>query len=343
MMLRIAHRALAFPLFGKILVANAVIVGVGVVLGGAVGERLMATQEAAAVGIATLVVAGVALSFLLNAIILRFALMPLKSLESAAARVQAGDLDARAPISSLADSGLARLVRTFNGALDGLAASRRRLRRLFAQSSAMDEEKRSRVAHALEDETAQRLAALLLQMRLEARSPDQETVAGLLEQATQEVAGALDIVREFASACRPAVLEELGLVAALEADARRVMDCWDAAVRVEAAPLGHDLAPETEVALYRILTQALDNAARHAAARAIHVRIARRNGAIVGMVEDDGQGFDPARVESGPGLGLLAMLEGAESLGGRVSLRSRPGRGTRVVVEMPAAVKEESC
>jgi signal transduction histidine kinase len=340
MLARLVHRALAFPLFGKILVANAVIVGVGVVMGGAVAERLIATRGAAAFGIAALVVAGVALSLLLNGVILRLALMPLQGLEAAAARVQAGDLDVRAPVSPLADPGLARLVRTFNGALDGLAAARRRLRRFFAQSSAMEEERRRQMAYALEAETAQRLAALLIRMRLEARHPDRERVGGLLEEATHEVACALDVVRGFASACRPAVLEELGLVAALEADARRVMDCWDAAVRVEATALGHDLAPETEVALYRILSEALENAARHAAARAIHVRIARRNGTITGVVEDDGRGFDPARVESGPGLGLLAMLEGAESLGGRVAVRSGPGRGTRILVEVPATAKE---
>jgi len=329
-----ARAALAVRLFWKLLVANAAVVMGTVMLGGVLHDRLLETHHSASWAFVALAVAGMALSLLVNAVILRLALEPLDRLERAAARVQGGDLDARAPHSPLADRGLQRLTRTFNAALDALAASRRRAGLLLARAMETDEEERRQVARALEDEAAQQLACILMRLRLLDRQPDRRVLLELVEKASAEIACALEVVRGYAGARRPAVLGELGLLPALEADARRLMERGRLAVRFEGIePRG--LASDLELALYRVLREALENAARHSEARLIRVRFSNGGGSMVASVEDDGRGFDPASAEEGPGLGLASMRERTESAGGRLAIWSVPGRGTRVRVEVP--------
>lgn len=324
---RVGHAILAVPLFWKILLANAVVVLAVAILRGFV--------HSTPGSVAALAVAGMSLSLLVNAVVLQLALVPLELLQHAASRVQEGDLDARAPESPLADPALRRLARTFNAALEGMAASRRRVRRILARSLSEDEAERRDVALALEDDAAQGLAGLLLRLRLLERHPDRGILAQLLEESIEEVAHALHVVRGYAGGRRPAVLEELGLVAALQADARRLREESDVAVGVVGAdPTG--LAPDIELSLYRVLREALENAAHHAAARSIRVRISNGGGAVAASIEDDGRGFDPVVAENGDGLGLADMRERTESMGGRFSLWSRPDHGTRVRVELPA-------
>jgi two-component system sensor histidine kinase UhpB len=329
-----ARAALDVPLFWKILVANAGVVMATVLLGGVLHDRLLEAHHSAPWAFLALAVAGMGLSLLVNAVILKLALEPLELLERTAARVYGGDLDARAPRSPLADPGLQRLTRTFNAALDALAASRRRVRLLLARAMEADEEERRRVARALEDEAAQQLAGVLVRLRLLERHPDCQALIDLVETAGVEIARALEVVRGYAGERRPAVLGELGLVPALEADARRLMELGALMVRFEGVgPKG--LASDLELAMYRVLREALENAARHAEARVVRVRFSNGGGSIVATVEDDGRGFDPESAEEGPGLGLAAMRERTESAGGRLAIWSVPGRGSRVRVEIP--------
>lgn len=326
--------ALAVPLFWKILIANAAVLVAAVVMSGSMHVRLVESHGSGFGAFVMLAVAGTALSLVMNVVILRIALEPLDLLERTAARVHGGDLDARAPRSPLADPGLQRLTRTFNAALDDLAASRRRVRLLLARAQEADEEERRWVARALEDETGQQLAGILMRLRLLERRPDRQSLIELVEMANVEIASALEVVRGYAGGRRPAVLGELGLVPALEADARRVMERAGLRVRFEGVePKG--LASDHELALYRVLHEALENAARHADARLVRVRFTNGGGSIVATVEDDGRGFDPGTAEEGPGLGIAAMRERTESAGGRLAIWSAPGRGSRIRVEMP--------
>jgi two-component system sensor histidine kinase UhpB len=333
---RWARPAFAVPLFWKILVANTALAVGAVVVGWELADHLVTVRSAVAAGVA-LTVTGMAL----NAVILRLALEPLDLLERAAKRVQDGDLDSRAPQSPLADPALRRLARTFNAALDALADSRRRVRLLLARSIEEEEGERRRVARALEDDAAQRLAGLLMQLRLLERKPDPASLVELVEKANEEIVRALEVVREYATSSRPAVLEELGVIAALEADARRIMGREDLRVRFEGSEPKR-LSLETVLLLYRVVREALENAARHASARSILVSISNGGGSVVAIVEDDGQGFDLASAAKGPGLGLTAMRECTESAGGSMSVWSAPGRGSRVRFEIPLPPREES-
>ncbi len=337
----LARVLLRLPLFYKILIANAAIV----ILGAAVGTALTAEFVRAAPHRSTLelvglfAAAGVVVSVVVNVVILRLALAPLRLLERTAERVQRGDMDARAPLSPLADPGLERLTGTINGMLDSLAAYRRRLRDVAARALHAEEEERKRIARELHDETAQSLAALLIRLRLARRAGDPEARDALLDEARREIAATIEGVRRFARGLRPPALDELGLVPAIAAHARTLAEAAGLRVEVEADPVDGLLSAQEELALYRIVQEALSNVVRHADTREARVRVERRGGAVVATVEDRGRGFriDEAAAAEGRGLGLFGMRERAAYVGGRVDIESRPGTGTRVRAEVPVA------
>lgn len=326
---------LRVPLFYKILIANAVIVVLGAIIGTALtrdyfrGGGLGFSPPAF---VTLLALAGMAITVLVNALILRLALEPLQRLEETAARVQSGDVDARVPPSQVADRELERLAQTFNGMLDSLDLYRQRLREVAARAQAAEEDERKRIARELHDDTAQSLAALMLRLRLARGQPDAAERDRMLEELRAELAEALERIRRFARGLRPPALDELGLVPALEAHARGLAEASGIPVRVEGEPVAGMLTPEAELALYRIAQEALSNAIRHASPTRVDVEIRRRDGRVVLTVRDDGRGFqlEEARGGERPGLGLFGMEERAAYLGGRVEIRSRPGRGTVV-------------
>lgn len=330
---------LRIPLFYKILLANAAIV----ILGSVFGSALTAAYVRDAPGRSTLelvgvlAAVGVGVTLAVNALILHLALTPLQHLERVARCVQRGDLAARAPLSPLADRELERLIRTFNGMLDATDAYRRRLRDVAVRSLNAAEEERKRVARELHDETAQTLAALLIRIRVARGRPEAEALEPLLDGMRAEVARALEEVRRFALGLRPPALDELGLVPALETHARTLSEATSVPIAVRAHSLEGMLSPEAELALYRIVQEALSNVVRHAAARRVELRLEHLDGLVTVTVEDDGRGFDVARQmrSDGGGLGLFGMQERAAYLGGRVEIRSRPGGGTSVHAEIP--------
>jgi two-component system, NarL family, sensor histidine kinase UhpB len=330
---------LRIPLFYKILIANATLVLVGTVFGGwltawFVREEPGRSPLELVMGLALL---GLAATLLVNALILRLALKPLDLLEATAARVQRGDLDCRAPVSAVADRELDRLTRTFNGMLDAAAAYRERLREVAARALGAAEEERKRIARELHDETAQMLAALLIRIRVVRGARDPAAVDALLEEMRVEVGQALEGIRRFARGLRPPALDELGLVPAIESHVRSLSEISGLHITVDADPLGGGLSSETELALYRIVQEALSNVMRHAHATRASVRIARESDRVVVTVDDDGRGFDRAEVaarEQG-GLGLFGMNERAAYIGGGVEVTSRRGAGTRVRAEIP--------
>lgn len=328
---------LRVPLFYKILLANAAIVVLGAAAGTALTAAFVRAAPAAATArlIAAFAVAGVLLSLVANALILRIALRPLRQLEDVAARVQAGELDARVPPSPIADRDLDRLTHTFNEMLESLISYRRRLRDMAARNLGAAEEERKRLARELHDDTAQALAALLLRLRLARQAADPATRDRLLDEAREETAEALERVRRFARGLRPPALDMLGLEAAIQAHARSLEDASGVSIQVESARIGGLLAPEAELALYRIVQEALANVLRHARARRARVRLARSGSHVIATVEDDGAGFDPARAFVEGGLGLFGMRERAAYVGGQVEIDSRPGQGTRVTARIP--------
>ena len=335
---RMVRAALRVPLFYKILLANAALVLVGTVVGSLVTADYVRRHPGASTLdlIGALAVGGMLATVLVNALILRLALHPLDALERTAARVRRGDLDARVPLSPLADRELDRLTRTFNGMLDSAAGNRERLRQVAATALNAAEEERKRIARELHDETAQLLAALLIRIRVVRNAGgDPQAVSALLDDMRSEIGHALEGVRRFARGLRPPALDELGLIPAIESHVRSIRAITEIDLSLDAEEPVEGLPVEAELAVYRIVQEALSNVVRHSGATRAAVRVAREPDRLVVTVQDDGHGFNVPEVRAaGRGLGLFGMGERAAYLGGRVDVQSAP-TGTRVRAEIP--------
>lgn len=332
---------LGVPLFYKILIANALIVMAALLTGTALTANYVRSAPGSSTIelVGTLIAVGVVITVLVNAVILRVALRPLADLGETATRVQQGEIDARAPYSPVADRELTQLTWTFNGMLDSLGMYRRRLREIAARALNAEEAERKRIARELHDETAQTLAALLIRLRLARDAADKESRDALLDDVKREISHALDGVRRFARGLRPPALDELGLVPAIESHIRMLQEASGLEITLDAEPIGGLLSAEAELALYRIVQEALSNAIRHAEAAHATVTIRRYDDHVAASIEDDGRGFSPEQTMAEPngGLGLFGMKERAGYIGGRLEIHSRPGKGTRVEIEIPFA------
>jgi two-component system, NarL family, sensor histidine kinase UhpB len=328
----IVRALLAFPLFYKILIANAVIVAAVGIACAVVGTGLSGED---ATKFAGLLGAGLLLSVASNAVIVRLALTPLKKLERTASRVQNGDANARVEPSDLADRDLERLTHTFNMMLDAGEMYRRRIRETAARAQEATEEERKRIARELHDGTAQTLAALRVQLRIARAVEDPKTRNVLLERISADLGEATEEVRRIAQGLRPPALDMLGLAPALESFARQTSATAGLALDADLAPVEGLLSPEAELALYRIVQEALSNVARHAGAGTVRVRLSYSDRFVTATVEDDGRGFDVKGEMSNGGLGLFGMQERAGYVGGTVEIDSEAGRGTRVRAIIP--------
>ena len=335
---RATRRLLRVSLFYKILLANAAIVLVGTVGGTAILRGVLrANAEFPIAYVVLLAVGSILVTVLVNAVILRVALRPLKLLEETAAQVQAGYVDARVPYSPLLDRELERLTGTFNAMLDNLESYRQRLSGIAARAMNAEEQERKRIARELHDDTAQYLASLLIRIRLIRQMEDTAERNRVLDEFRVEVGEALERTRRFARGLRPPALDEFGLVPALESHVRGLSESVGIPIRVDAEPLDSLLTEQAELALYRITQEAISNAIRHAHPERVLVRIGREGGQVVLTVTDDGIGFDVHALDDSDdrGLGLFGMKERAAYVGGHVTIESRPGEGTTVRATVP--------
>jgi signal transduction histidine kinase len=196
------------------------------------------------------------------------------------------------------------------------------------------EQERQRLARELHDETGQALTSILLGLKpLEEALADHPARADLAE-LREHVVGALQDVRRLAVELRPAVLDDFGLVPALE----RLTDAFaeQSGIRVDFhSALGELRLPsEVESTLYRVVQESLTNIVKHADAHNVSVSLARRESTVAAVVEDDGAGFEPRGVRD-ESVGLIGMRERLALLDGRLEIESRPGAGATVVAEVP--------
>lgn len=196
------------------------------------------------------------------------------------------------------------------------------------------EEEMKRIAYSVHDDAGQSLVAVHLALAEVSRKlpPDQQKqlrqVEDLLDQAEAQL-------RHMSHELRPAVLDDLGWVAAIRFLAEGVAKRTGLAIRITSTFNGR-LPGAVETALYRIVQEALKNAAKHARATNVGIEIRRINKAISCAIEDDGVGFDVSAVrsDSNRGLGLVGMQERLNAIGGTLSIDSSPARGTKLVIRV---------
>jgi signal transduction histidine kinase len=182
---------------------------------------------------------------------------------------------------------------------------------------------RARLERDLHDGAQQRLLAIGLALQLLRQQPDNAT---LLDAAELELASALTELRELAAGLHPAVLTDLGLVAALEALVSRL----GSRVRLDVRSPVRRCSPEVEAAAYFSASEAITNAIKHASPASIDVSVLDRDDAIVINVRDDG----PGGADTG-GSGLLGIRDRLASIDGTLTVVSTRGRGTDLTMEVP--------
>ena len=191
-------------------------------------------------------------------------------------------------------------------------------RALSAQLLQAQEDERRAIARELHDEVGQALSGILL----EAPSPS-------LRARLEDV---IDSLRRIALSLRPSMLDDLGLVAALEWQAREVGNRTGLAIEICADDSAGDLPESHRTCIFRVAQEALRNCGRHSGATRVRVALEKAVRGVTLAIEDNGKGFRIGRTR---GLGLLGMEERVSQLGGSFRLRSEPGRGTSVFAELP--------
>jgi signal transduction histidine kinase len=228
------------------------------------------------------------------------------------------------------------LERTSGAQLREVTRARLEMQGLSHRLVAAQEEERRRVARELHDEVGQALSAVLVELgRLEGRMATQPLENRALVSVARQLADrAISQVRDIALLLRPSMLDDLGLVPALQWQAREVSRRTGMKVRVAAETVTDDMPDDYRTCIYRIVQEAVNNAARHAHATRVRVEARQVNRRICVSVQDDGGGFDPA-IEKG--LGILGMEERVKKLGGVFRIDSEKGGGTIVSLMLPLA------
>jgi signal transduction histidine kinase len=226
-----------------------------------------------------------------------------------------------------------RLAETFAArAAVAVDLSERVTRDVLRRVVAAQELERRRLARELHDETGQALTSILLGLKPLEDALEKEENRAAVAELRELVVATLQDVRRLAVELRPKVLDDFGLVAALERLTESFSEQTGIAVDLEARIGDERLPAEVETAIYRIVQESLTNVVKHARARKVSILLTRRARTLTAVVEDDGRGFDPA--EAGDGFGLEGMRERVALLDGRLEIESH-GAGTTLAAEVP--------
>ena len=210
----------------------------------------------------------------------------------------------------------------------------------IAEITRAQEEERKRIARELHDETAQSLASLALDIEAINKTKDQlsEDTIQRLEQIRSRIDSIIEGVRRFSHELRPGVLDQVGLMPALELLAEELSKEMKVNVRVEVTGSEKRLSAEAELVLFRIAQEALRNVKKHSQATEAMVRVEFGAKKVKLNVTDNGRGFELPELlgefASRGSLGLIGIRERVRLLGGRFSVKSQPGKGTTVAVEV---------
>ena len=206
---------------------------------------------------------------------------------------------------------------------------------------ASQELERTRIARELHDGVCQEITALNLDLASLHRSSLRSDAEELVRATTQRLMALADTLRRLSHGLHPLMLQQMGLVGGLQSQCAEIARLhhfevgFSSSGRLE--PVSHSVA----LALFRIVQEALVNAARHGSARHATVSLVRGDHEVALSISDDGAGFDPQSARGNGGLGLLSMEERARLIHGTATITSRPGAGTEVVIRLPISAYDQ--
>lgn len=219
-----------------------------------------------------------------------------------------------------------------------LRNAEQRLQTLNQRLIHAQEEERSRLARELHDDVTQRLGALAIEIGSIAREsgPHLRELNLVKERAIQLA----DDVQGLSRRLHPSILDDLGLAAALRAEAAAARSRLRIPVSLAVEELPAEFPKSSALSLYRIAQECLQNIVKYAHASEVNIELVVSGRVVRLRIEDDGVGFDPSR--TGGGLGITSMQERARLAGGTLSIQTAPDHGVKVLVEMPVALTDEA-
>ena len=316
-------------LLTQVLAVNSLLVGITAIVAVVVTRDQLGGAASNAEGLLLLALA-VFSAVLLNSLLIRRRLEPMERLVQTMDQVDLSAPGMRASPPRWAAREVQKLTTGFNRMLSRIEDERRQAGRAVLRGQ---EQERSRIAQDLHDEVNQALTGILL--RLEATTMDAPLALRPELQETKRLANqAMDELLQLARQLRPTALDDHGLVPAMASQVRRFAAQTGIKADLSASGEPSTLAPDEEIAVFRIAQEALANVARHADASAVSVDLRTGDGGTSLVVRDDGRGFEPHR-SNGHGLGLGGMAERARLVGGELTIDSRPGLGTELSLRVP--------
>jgi two-component system, NarL family, sensor histidine kinase UhpB len=279
-----------------------------------------------------IVLGGLAVMLVADLVLVRRTLAPLRRLTAIMGTVDPKRPGRRLHAGDAKDAEVGALAEAFNGMLERLESERRQSAR---QALSAQEDERLRIARELHDQVGQTLTAVTIQAE-RAAEMDGPVEKATLEQIADAARRGLKEVSRIARDLRPEALDDLGLINALITLCRRL------SVR-SGLPIERDLEgglpplqSDVELVIYRVAQEGITNAIRHAKPSTIEISLAARLGAVALTIRDDGRGLpDPLPEDSA---GISGMRERALLVDGSLDIRSRPGQGTEVTLEIPIDV-----
>lgn len=277
--------------------------------------------------------------FLEEATLLRW----LRALLKASQRLGQGDYSVRVPVQS-GHGELENMARSFNLMAETLTRRHQeleeahsRLDKLTRHLQIARESEAQRIARDLHDEVGQVLTSIKMDLARIDSSCDQSCGVPLLTEIKgirDKLDGMVEFVRRIASDLRPPVLDRMGLVSAVELLARNIERNSHVVIDVESGELNDNLDWLIPITLYRIVQESLTNIIRHSGATEVRIQFDTAGEEIILTVEDNGCGIEHTN-EQRETLGIIGMQERARLVNGIFSIKSKPGRGTRVRVAIP--------
>jgi signal transduction histidine kinase len=226
-----------------------------------------------------------------------------------------------------------------------LKKSEKELRLLSSHLLAAQEMERKRISRELHDEYVQALALLKLKITFieNGLNKNQDNLENECEQILRYIDQIIENVRRLIRDLRPPILEDFGLISALERLAAEFSKHYHVYASVEADKMNGSFSLKFQEMIYRIIQEAMNNIGKHAQARNVKIRIKKIKKKFHFIVEDDGKGFSVSQIKrlkpEEKGLGLISMEERARMLGGLFEIRSRKGKGTRLMLAVPVKMK----
>ncbi|HEU4520776.1 MAG TPA: ATP-binding protein [Thermoanaerobaculia bacterium] len=283
----------------------------------------------------------VALAVAASLALARYVQRPVNALSRAAGAIARDGYSGRVPVDGPLE--IAGLGQAFNEMVEmrsqaeaRIVASERNLKALSDRLLTIQEEERTRIARELHDDLGQALTALkmdiggLLRMNETSSAP-----AKVRERIMHTLDSTVESVQRITAELRPSVLDDLGLVAAIEGEARLFEERTGIECDVSVPAGGADLVGPVATAIYRIVQEALTNVARHSNATRVEIRLRSRTGELLLEVRDDGRGIRKEEIEDRRSLGLIGMRERAAIIGGSVEVEGIEERGTILTVRIP--------